>query len=62
MTKKMKFYLDKAIAYAKAKMVRNENNNIALCMGKLTDEQFNYLARHFKSVQRQPFGYVRFEI
>lgn len=61
MNKSAKLQLNKIIAYAKKRMKNGDTNNIAICLGKPTNEQFNYLAKHFKSVRLEPFGYIRFE-
>ena len=47
--------------YVNKQLDRTGSNNIAICLPSLNKNTFKALAYHFKSVQRQPFGYIRFE-
>ncbi len=47
--------------YINKQLDRTKSNNIAICLPDLNKNTFKALAYHFKVVQRQPFGYIRFE-
>ena len=54
----MKANTKNIVKYINEKM--GDSDNIAIYLPRLNKNTFNALANYFK-VQRQPFGYVRFE-
>ncbi|KKM61554.1 hypothetical protein LCGC14_1530620 [marine sediment metagenome] len=49
------------VAYVNKTLDRTKSNNVAICLGRLNKNTLKALACHFKSVQLEPFGYIRFE-
>lgn len=47
--------------YVNKSLDRTNSDNVAIYLPRLNKNTFKALAHHFKLVQRQPFGYVRFE-
>ena len=50
------------INHVNQRLDKTQSNNIAIFISKkVTDENIKELAKHFKVVRRQPFGYIHFE-
>lgn len=57
----MKANTKNIVAYVNRQLDRTGGNNIAIYLPTINQNTFKALANHFKKVQRQPFGYIRFE-
>jgi len=57
----MKANTKNIVEYVNRTLDRTGSNNVAICIPNLSKSTFKALAGHFKTVQHQPFGYVRFE-
>lgn len=57
-----KRFISNLIERVKKDLARTGSNNIAIYCPHLQDEEIELLRSHFKVVQREPLGYVKFEV
>lgn len=57
----MKANTKNIVEYVNKTLDRTKSNNVAICLGKLNQNTLVALSGHFKSVRREPFGYIHFE-